>query len=236
MSSTLDFDFYHLDSLRRDFLLFFAFGFVAGWKNKAGWHTAPDCTGVVNTLPGNKAKCVECGVWILINYMYHLLLLHNSFGRHDHKTTIDSERENNKKKKLVCWETIVDKTPEGALLQNDTASTHTREEKRRRRLHCYSPLANVGGLPGITSHSSLHRKRCVLLLYSPSVLFVAKHSSRSPPSCDCRRVASVALVSSISTRKNEFQHARHSGDKCFAEHHVGTNEDSVWIPWKHRGA
>lgn len=30
MSSTLNFDYYHLDSLRRDFFLFFAFGFVAG--------------------------------------------------------------------------------------------------------------------------------------------------------------------------------------------------------------
>lgn len=62
VSSTLDFDFYHLDSLRRDFLLFFAFGFVAGRNNNAGWHSAPDCTGVVNTLPSNKAKCVERGV------------------------------------------------------------------------------------------------------------------------------------------------------------------------------
>lgn len=139
-------------------------------------------------------------------------------------------------KTLTCSESIVNTTPEGALIQNETTSTHTSEENDDVVciviLHWRTLGVFLASL--LIPHCTGKDAYC---LYIRLVCFSSqkKNPSRSPPSSDYRRVASVALVSSISTRKNEFQHARHSGDKCFAEHHVGTNEDSVWIPWKHRG-
>lgn len=135
----------------------------------------------------------------------------------------------------MCSETKVDTTPKGALTQNETTSTHTSEENDDVVciviLHWRTLGVFLASL--LIPHCTGKDAYC---FYIRLVCFSSqKNSSRSPPSSDYRRVASVALVSSISTRKNEFQHARHSGDKCFAEHHVGTNEDSVWIPWKHRG-
>lgn len=127
-------------------------------------------------------------------------------------------------------------TPEGALLQNETTSAHTNEENHYTVFIVILHRGSLGAL--VTSFVIPYGtgKDVYCFYIRLVVLFVAKRSSRSPPSSVCLREASVTLVSLISTRKDESQHARHSGDKCFAEYHVGTNEDSVRIPWKHRGA
>lgn len=47
--------------------------------------------------------------------------------------------------------------------------------------------------------------------------------------------ASLTLTSLFCVRKNEFEHSRHSGDKCLPEYDVRANEDFVRISRKHRG-
>lgn len=49
------------------------------------------------------------------------------------------------------------------------------------------------------------------------------------------RAVSRTLTSLFCVRKNEFEHSRHSGDKCLPEYDVRANEDSVRISRKHRG-
>lgn len=134
---------------------------------------------------------------------------------------------------------IYSETPPEISKKKNTHSNLQHERKRRRRRrrtfsssHCVSVLGCCILVYFIGNHHLWGGKPCPIL-YWPDP-FVAK-VIKIPLFAVIGHAASITLTSLFCVRKNEFEHSRHSGDKCLPEYDIRTNEDSVRISRKHRG-